>query len=205
MEQKERKVRIAISGAAGSGKTTLAQDLAKRLQLPVLHENWVSLAQAKAVYLAIISNESIGAEKKRKALGDWKLAYKTWLDARYKEQSQLNGYVSDRWAADAYSDWLRAFMKSKDDGMALNMLKAMRTHSKMYDFFILLPVTAKIAEERNTENLRRDPSLHIRIMANALTAGLITHFLKRPIIEVPSSEMSREERVEYVLERTELG
>lgn len=204
MEQKERNMRFAISGATGSGKTTLAKDLAERLRLPVLSENWAPLMLAKERYFSTIKDESSGTDQRRETLHNWKLAYKKWLDTRHEEQFKLKGYVSDRWAADAYSNWLREFMSSPDDSMALYLLRAMRVHSEMFDFFVILPVTQKIAEDRNTEDLKREPSLHIRVMANGLTAGLITHYLKRPIIEVPSRSMSREARVDYVLDRSSL-
>ena len=193
--------RLSISGPAGSGKTTLAQDLARSLQVPVLKENWGPIGKARQDYFSLLKDKTSTVEEKRAALRDWKLSYKIWLDTRYEKQSQLNGYISDRWAADAYSNWLRVFMKTEDDRMAHYLLGVLKEHSKMYDFFVLLPVTAEIAEERNTDGIKRNPSLHIRIMATGLTAGLISHFLGRPIIEMPSQRMSRVERVDFVLQK----
>lgn len=196
-----KAMRIGISGPAGSGKTTLVRDLASSLQLPELNENWAPIIKARRDFVALWESKASGVEEKRAAYRAWKLSYKKWLDDRYREQSQLDGYVSDRWAVDAYSNWLRAFMNEEDDRMALYLLRALKKHSEMYDFFVLLPVTNESVEEKNLDGLKRNPSLHIKIMANSLNAGLITYFLGRPIIEIPPHKMSREERVDFVLQR----
>jgi energy-coupling factor transporter ATP-binding protein EcfA2 len=193
--------RLAISGPTGSGKTTLAQDLARSLQVPVLKEDWAPISKARDDYYSLIKDKTSIIEEKHAALQDWKKSYKTWLDTRYQKQSELDGYVSDRWAADAYSNWLRVFIQTKDDQMARYLMGVMREHSKMYDFFVLLPVTEEIADERNSDGIKRNSSLYIRIMAAGLTAGLISHFLGRPIIEIPSRRMSRVERVNFVLHK----
>lgn len=202
MQKIRTTLRLAISGATGSGKTTLAQDLAHRLRLPMLNENWGPIIRAKESYFSAKNNETSRDDEVHAAFQNWKLSYKTWLDARYQEQTCFDGFVSDRWAADAYSNWLRVFMPRPDDQMSLYFMKTLKKHSEMYDFFVLLPVTRRVAEERNNDGIQRSPSLHIRVMANALTAGLVTHFLERPVIQIPSKPMSREERVDFVLQRT---
>ena len=201
MERTNSTLRIAISGAVGSGKTTLAQDLANALQVPVLNENWGPIAKARRHYYATRQDASMGKDDRRAALRAWKLSYKEWLDTRHKAQSQHDGYVSDRWAGDAFSNWLRVFMETKDDRMARYLFNAMKDHSEMYDFFVVLPVADGGYEEKNSDGLKRNSSFHIGLMATGLTAGLTTYFLDRPVIRIPSREMTREERVAFVLEQ----
>lgn len=199
--EKAQKLRLAISGATGAGKTTLAQDLAYKLQLPLLNENWKPIQEAQKRYFSLKKNETSQEDEIRTAFQNWKLSYKAWLDDRYQEQSKLDGFVSDRWAVDAYSNWLRVFRPGSDDRMVLSLLKTLYVHSRMYDYFILLPVKENVSEERNNDGIKRAPSVQVRIMSNGLNAGLITHFLQRPLIQIPGRKMSRKERVNFVLKR----
>ncbi len=65
--------RLGISGPTGSGKTTLAQDLAHSLQVPVLKENWEPIAKARQDYFSLSKGKTSLTEEKREALRNWEL------------------------------------------------------------------------------------------------------------------------------------
>lgn len=121
--------RIALSGSAGTGKSTLGEALARRLDLPYLPEGMRRRLEA-GLDLHDLSREQ----------------FRDLLDALWTEQAEQEeqahrrwgGFVADRSALDHAAFWL-LYHFSDDEPATDTRMEAWRSRVATYDAVVLLP------------------------------------------------------------------
>ncbi|MFT5052312.1 MAG: nicotinamide riboside kinase [Chlamydiales bacterium] len=119
-------LRIAISGSAGTGKTTLGKALARRLEVPFIEEG-----MRKRIEGGLQLHELSNPERRA-------LLSELWDEQRELEQRAGSSFVVDRSAFDYIAFWLHyALYDELDDSEA--WIGRLRSEGERYDRVLLLP------------------------------------------------------------------
>lgn len=200
-----KRQRLVISGPTGAGKTTIASQLANRLNLPILSEDMGDIYMAQERYSAARSQNPANRQEIRETYLDWANSFVCWTQRRWKSYQSLDSFVADRWEADLLSLWLRQFPHTRADNTTRQMFQRMRSIANdRIDAVIFLPALRADIDELNSEGLERNPSYGARLMSIILTEGLIRQCAGAHRIYVPDQPMTREERADYVIRQVEL-
>lgn len=119
--------RIAISGSAGVGKSTLARALAAELGLPYLPEGMREYLQGGGPDLHQLGHDGIRT-----------LVLRLWEERREAEARAVAGFVADRSSYDFAAFWLFYRFAEPDDATTSAYLEA-TMRSDRYDLVALLP------------------------------------------------------------------
>lgn len=190
-------MRISFAGAAGIGKTTLAETLAERLAIPVIGENFGEIVQVfNFAAPEIPLHEKVAMRRK---------ACLEWLAKRELAYSNTPQFVEDRCAVDILFRWLAGNLSDRSNSETSQIIDRTRKLLEQIDYLVILPLTLT-TEEHNTDGLTRAGSLNRLFRAQALTIG-IAHQLLGPAktIFVPESCRTVEDRANFVLNRTRLS
>lgn len=123
-------MKIAITGAHGVGKTTLAKSLSKKMGLPMISE----IARREAKLYGFSKTEQIRKAPKERIRGYQEAVYTSQV---FSESALQKGFVSDRSVFDVVA-YMEFYGLSPDDvGWVTD--KA-RLHSKNYDLLIYCPI-----------------------------------------------------------------
>lgn len=123
-------MKIAISGAHGVGKTTLAQTLSERLQLPMIEE----VVRGVAKIHGYKTTEQIKSDKQQDKLKFQKDVLREQIDT---EKRFSNGFVSDRSVFDMVA---YAMLYGLPDVDTEIMYLISLHHSEQYDWIIYCPI-----------------------------------------------------------------
>lgn len=127
--QSARPTRIALSGSAGVGKSTLGAALARQLDLPFLPEGMRARLEA-GLELHALNHEEFKD-----------LIRELWeehAEAEAAAMAQAGGFVSDRSAVDFAAFWLYYGFSNDQPATEAFLAKTLR-HAKRYDRVLLLP------------------------------------------------------------------
>lgn len=120
------KLRIALSGSAGTGKSTLGRALAGHFGVPYLEER-MRLRLENGFRLADLSPD------------EWRaLMHELWAEHAAEEARCTSGFVADRSSLDYLSFWLHYGLydeRAETD----SFVAAMREHASHYDRILLFP------------------------------------------------------------------
>jgi nicotinamide riboside kinase len=175
--------RIAFSGSAGTGKSTLAQAVAKRMGLPYIEEGMRKrVDQGLALY-------KMNDAERRDLMRDM------WREQLEQEQSSTEGFVSDRSSVDFAAFWLHYALTDAESETA-DFMNEMERASTRTDHIILCPwgTLPLVADGVRSTN----PWLQLRF--HALLEGM--HQRMSPaekVLRLPESVTDFEERLELVL------
>ena len=169
----KRRLRIAVSGPAGAGKTTLVKALAAELSLPIIDEGLRALYDAQVALHQASRTPGTPPDVQRRALTNWMKTYFDWCDVRGAAYSQHPDFVADRWELDLFSYWLHAFVQynTYDDTRRLHEIFLER--SREFDLFVMLPVGTFDVEEHNEVGLRRQTSHNRSVLTQSSFTGLL--------------------------------
>lgn len=121
-----RGPRIALSGSAGTGKSTLGRALAERLGVPYLEER-MRLRLEAGFRLGDLSIEAWRA-----------LSHELWEEHRAEEERCADGFVADRSSLDFLAFWLHyGLYEAEDETEAFRA--ALVEHATRYDRILLFP------------------------------------------------------------------
>ncbi len=119
-------LRIALSGSAGTGKTTLGRKLADELGVPFVEEGMRRRIEG-------------GFRPHGYGSREWAaLIRELWDEQRAVEDAATGGFVADRSSLDFAAFWLHYGLHEDVDATEL-FVAEMREHAQRYDRIVLLP------------------------------------------------------------------
>ncbi len=119
--------RIAISGSAGVGKSTLARALAAELGLPYIPEGMREYLESGAPNLHTLGPDGLRT-----------LVLRLWAERQEREAAACNGFVADRASYDFAAFWLFYRFAEPGDPVTEAYLAATMDSSR-YDLVVVLP------------------------------------------------------------------
>lgn len=181
-------MKIAISGAANTGKTTLAKDLSKETGLPLIEERFGDLRPKR------IEDKNAG----------WIAEAFLKVDRAKQELEQTfhKGFITDRCTIDLFNFWTYTpFLVNRAETQKL--YEKWKTHSTTYDYIIFLS-WGSVAYRENESGESRLVKVQMNpwnnLRRHTSTLGLAYSWAdSRKIIVVPKHVIERKERVDWVL------
>ncbi len=153
----DRPLRVAMSGSAGVGKTTLAKQLAQDLNLPYIPEG-IRARVRKGLKIADLSYPELQ-----------NLILELWEEQISEEKKALNiagGFVSDRSSMDYAAFWLHYGFTGPQTA---SFLAACIAHVPLYDRIVLLPWGVIPLEQDGV----RSANEYVQLRYQALLEGLL--------------------------------
>lgn len=162
--------RYALSGSAGTGKTTLGRALAARLGVPFLEEGMRRRIEAGFVPHGF-------------TVHDWRaLSIEMWEEHRAAEAAATSGFVSDRSSLDFAAFWLHYGMHEVD-GPTDAVLQSLFEHAKSYDRVFLFPWGALPLVNDGVRSTNR----WIQFRFQTVLEGLVERFAPANVVRVPAT------------------
>ncbi|MBM4391595.1 MAG: ATP-binding protein [Deltaproteobacteria bacterium] len=172
--------RIAISGSAGVGKSTLAQAAAAELGWPCLPEGMREYLESTEVDIHHLGIDGLRA-----------LVLRLW-DERQELEAKYPAFVADRSSFDTAAFWM-FYGYAKDEPDTLRLFDETLRRDR-YDRVFLLP-WGRIPLVADGV---RHPNRHIQLHVQSMIVGLVHEFGPAPTWVEPTSLA---ERVRFVVER----
>ncbi len=186
-------MKIGITGAQGTGKTTLASALAKVLSLPLIQEQ----ARIAARDLGIKKLGDLGGDPQKGVEYQWAcLDYQRLAEATY-----LHGFVSDRTTIDNAAYWLKWHSHNAPSKENMRYYEMALDHAMDYDLLIYVPAEFGPAKDgfRSTDvAYQREVDLYIRMIAGMVAVPTITvkgsleDRVNQAVAEISSANKGRE-------------
>ncbi len=148
--------RIAISGSAGVGKTTLARALALELGVPYLPEGMREYLESGAPDL-----HALGLD------GTRSLVIRLWQERQEQEAAASRGFVADRSSYDFAAFWLfYRFAEPGDPDTEAFLSSAMQ--SSRYDMVAIVPFGVLPFVEDGVRSANRWVQLHAHLLIEGM-------------------------------------
>jgi hypothetical protein len=175
--------RIAFSGSAGTGKTTLARSVAKELSLPYIEEGFRKRVDEGMLFYKM--NEA----ERRDLMRDM------WREQHSQELDCPNGFVSDRSSVDFAAFWLHYGLTDAEQETS-DFIEAMQGEANNIHHVVLCPWGSLPLEADGVRST--NPWLQLRY--HALLEGMhqrMTDTVK--LLRVPEETTELKRRIEFVL------
>lgn len=181
-------VKIAISGSAGIGKTTLAGALAARRGYRLIEEGYDGLFGSDA-----------GFVKPRARLRHEILAL---LELKNSREDEAAAFVADRCAVDLFNLWMSRGFGDDQEATAW-LYHRCRHYVAKYDVVFVLPWSAiPLRQITLVANRRRAMNPWSQLYNHANVIGLLHQWLlPARLVAIPFHLMALGERVEYACEQ----
>ncbi len=183
-----RRPRFAISGSAGTGKTTLGRALAKKLDLPFLPE------PMRARLEAGLDLHSVTLDGLRDLILELYDEATGAMDTAIRE---AGGFVADRSPADFAAFWLYYRLEG-DEAATEALVGRVRRDLARLDRVLLLPWGGIPLKADGV----RAPNAWLQLHFQALFEGLVATYLPVvPVERLPEETISLDDRVAWALAR----
>ena len=178
-----RAPRIALSGSAGTGKSTLGRALAERAGVPFIEEGHATcLARGRGLDLHTLSRDGLG-----------ELIVELWDEQQQRERECARGFVADRSSIDFAAFWLH-YGLYYDEKATRAFIERMVAASASYDRIALCPW-----RESTPGDGVRSTNPWVQLRFQTVLEGLLErHVPARRILRVPPIRGDFAERLEAV-------
>jgi broad specificity phosphatase PhoE/nicotinamide riboside kinase len=174
--------RIALSGSAGTGKTTLGRRLARELGVPFLEEGMRTRLER-------------GFDVHGMRAGDWqRLVAELWNEQREREDAETGGFVADRSSLDYAAFWLH-YGLHEADGPTEEFLASRFEDARRYDRIFLFPWGALPLVDDGVRSTNRWTQLRFQ----SVLEGLVERYAPENVTRV-STSTDLDERLRLALE-----
>lgn len=163
--------KIALSGPAGSGKTTLAGALGKALSLPVLPEGVEDIYRKRAAF-EYAQKTGAPATQQWEAVWAWMDSHFEWCQVQAQRTADLPGFVADRWEMDIMSNWICAFAAYNANEKTQRLHQLCQDRCCNCGLAIALPVASFDIEARKDLRMKRHRDMVLQLSAPSVTKGL---------------------------------
>lgn len=186
-------MKIAISGCAGIGKTTLANRLAAELRVPLIDENYEPIFQSPEIFSGPVRDLAaalLAVHEKKRAL-----------------ESQHGSFVTDRCPVDIFNIWLNRGLGECQQETA-DLFEQCLAQVRQYDLLIFPPFGVLEMQQTCNANDGRKRNLNPwgQYHSYRSMVGLATLWMEPGrLLYLPASLLTIAARVEYVLEVGKTG
>lgn len=192
-------LKIAISGPNASGKTTIADLLAKELNLQLISEEVGDIFSHQRLYLEICRN-SQSKEKILSAKKEWIRSFFKWSQLRNSKYSNCTGFIADRWEADLLDFWLVNFGREPHlDQLTVKLFKNFQAKAKNLDLAIIMPFKQPYTKNQNESKLNRVSSFSNRLLNSVVTTGIIYTAPSLRILRIPQNLSNADDCLDFIL------
>lgn len=186
-------MRIAVTGTSGVGKTTLATELSRLLNIKLFAENFrpvmLANAAAKAAYLA---KDTAKLEREIQLI-------LSWLDVRIAQEESETDFVSDRMAFDILKVVISAPYSQALPGLLTQLIQRCHASSTRFDLVIVPPIAEwSLQTMPNEDGLIREDNLSKKLRSQSVSIGLLEQFCHSPRLYIRSDCVTTEQRVELI-------
>ena len=180
--------RLAISGSAGTGKSTLAVKLAERLDLPYVEEGFRRRLDAG------LDPHTLSPEQMRDLLLELYAEAMAELDTAVQG---YGGFVADRCSIDFLAFWLH-YGFANDEQMTEKLFGRSIDDISRYDHITVLPWDAFGIENDG----RRSTNKWLQLKFQSLFEGLVNRLIpSEKIIWMPKGVTNIDDRISLVVNR----
>jgi broad specificity phosphatase PhoE/nicotinamide riboside kinase len=182
-ERAHLRPRIALSGSAGTGKTTLGKRLAAELGIVFIEERMRQRLER-------------GFDLHGLTPAAWRaLMDEDWSAQRAAEEDAAGGFVSDRSSLDFAAFWLH-YALYEDERSTDAWMERMSADARSYDKILLLPWGSLPLEQDGVRSTNRWTQLRYQ----TILEGVLERFARpEAVVRVPDTD-DFEQRVRFVLE-----
>ncbi|MEB3253102.1 MAG: AAA family ATPase [Synechococcus sp.] len=193
-----KSVKIAITGFPGTGKSSLASALSKKLNLPMAEENLAGIIEADRLYRG---RKGVSSDDALSLRSNLIKEFYDWNEARSRFYQECEGFIADRWELDVLGWWLVRFgadsrVHARHTALLLqNFQKA----ASMMDLVILMPFVKPFAGGFNERGGHRVSAFATHVLTMSLDSGLLSSFAPcTSVLRLPPECTSLEDRLERV-------
>jgi len=184
-------VKIAISGCAGIGKTTLASALAQRHKVQLVEEGYDGFFNSDFDFI------KSPRQLKRKILGV--------LEKKNDLEDQASSFIADRCAVDLFNLWMANGLGA-DQKSTSRLYQRCRAYTDKYDFVFVLPWSAiPLKQISAPARRRRTMSAWFQLHNHANIIGLLHQWLPpERLVPIPFHLVDLEKRLEFASDKIAL-
>jgi predicted ATPase len=193
-------MRLVLTGASGTGKTTLAKALAVRFDIPLIEEDFRDVVFA----MNGVAKSAENTDERKQAIDHYLTTCWRWLDARTQAEQSHAGFVSDRCCFDILVRFVTSSIGNERPNDLIKLLQFCRDWARRVDMVVVPPIAAwSLQSTQNESGLPRRASPGNKLRSHSTTLGLLWQFCRAPVLYIPPRYSTTEERVTAVFRSVE--